>query len=233
MQCIAFIRVGTPTKEGSDQDKNARSDLLLRCGVPTVYPPKYDYLSGLIQYMKLLLLSIISFFAVNTIQAQNTNTPTPTKWLTYLDSGFRFTVQYPSDWEFKKPNTNTRFFITSYKENETDNFRENINCIARRLEQQNFTIKMAEEAIKTSLAEKLTNYHLIKSAYIQWNNAETLELEYTCKQSAEGVEYDIHMLQRMAVIKGTLFTLTFTSETQVYDKYIATVRKVYNSLKVK
>ena len=183
--------------------------------------------------MKLLLLSIVSLFGLNTIQAQNTNTPTPTKWLTYLDSGFRFTVQYPSDWEFKKPNTNTRFFVTSYKENEADQFRENINCIARKLEQQGFTIKMAEEAIKKSLSEKLKDYNLIKSAYVQWNNAEALELEYTCKQSAEGVEYDIHILQRMAVIKGVLFTLTFTSETRSYDKYITTVRKVYNSLKVK
>jgi hypothetical protein len=181
--------------------------------------------------MKLFPLSIFCLLSAISLHAQTTTAPT--KWFTYKDSLHPFTVQYPSDWEFKKPGTNTRFFITSYKENEEDQFRDNINCIARKIEQKGFTIRMAEDAVMKSLAEKLKDFSLVNSTYSQWNGAESLELEYTCTMSSAGNNFDIHMLQRMAVIKGTLYTITFTSEDASYHKYIPVVTRVIKSFTVK
>jgi hypothetical protein len=179
--------------------------------------------------MKLLLPIIYLLFTV-TLNAQKP----PPKWNTQKDSVYNFTFQYPSDWQLKLPNTNTRFFITSYQENETDIFRENINCVTRDLgkNQQGFKISMAEDAIKKALSEKLKDYVLIKSAYSKWNNAEMLEIEYTCTQEANGTELSIHMLQKMAVVKGRLFTITYTAEATSYQKYIETVQKVIAFFKV-
>ena len=180
--------------------------------------------------MKLLHLS--AFFLLCTITLHAQKDKTKTQWLTYSDSLYNFAVQYPSNWEFKTPGTNTRFFITSYNETDADNFRDNVNCIARKLEQKDFKINQAEEAIKKSLKEKYSDFTLLNSGYTQWNGTEALEMEYTFTNTSDGVTYNIHLLQRMAVVKEVLFTITFTAEAKSYQKYIDVVRKVLQSFKV-
>ena len=181
--------------------------------------------------MRFCLPALFCILCCNQLNAQQNNIPAD--WALYTDTAYHFSVRYPSDWEFKLKNTNTRFFITSYNENEADKFRENINCIVRVMDDKAFTIKMAEDAIKKSLSEKLQDYQLLRTEYLTWNNSETLEIEYTCTQSANDITYSIHMLQRMGVVKGTLFTLTYTAEQKSFSKYIDTVKKVLQSLKVK
>ncbi len=181
--------------------------------------------------MRFVLPALLSILCCNQLTAQQNDIPAD--WSLYTDTAYHFSVRYPANWEFKLKNTSTRFFVTSYKENEEDKFRENFNCMVRVIDDKGFTIKMAEDAIKKSLSEKLQNYQLIRSEYLTWNNSETLELEYTCSQSANDITYSIHMLQRMGVVKGTLFTLTYTAEQKSYSKYIDTVKKVLQSLKVK
>lgn len=153
-------------------------------------------------------------------------------WLQHTDTTYNFTVQYPGNWEFKLPGTNTRFFITSYLENDADSFRENINCIARKIDQPDFTIRSAEAAIKSSIEKKMENYTLIKSGYVKWNNTDALQLNYTCNQQSGGSTFQIHLFQQMAVVNGVLYVLTFTSEIKSYDKYIELVKKVISSFKV-
>lgn len=181
--------------------------------------------------MRLVLPALVILLCSNLLTAQKSDIPAD--WALYTDTAYHFSVRYPADWEFKLKNTNTRFFVTSYKENEEDKFRENINCIVRVLDDKGFSIKTAEDAIKKSLSEKLQNYQLLRTEYLTWNNSETLEIEYTCTQSANDITYSIHMLQRMGVVKGTLFTLTYTAEQKSFSKYIDTVKKVLQSLKVK
>ncbi len=178
---------------------------------------------------KTLLLSCCLGIA-NIIFAQQTDTR---NWLVQTDSAYHFTFNRPPGWELKLPGTNTRFFLTSQKENEQDPFRENINCIARVIEQAGFKVSDAADAIKKSLSEKLQDYKLLKSVYSTWNNSETLVLEYTCTQEAGGTIYNIHMLQRMAVVKNTLFTFTYTAEETSYNKFINIVNIVFQSLKIK
>ena len=73
---------------------------------------------------------------------------------------------------------------------------------------------------------------MLNSGYTQWNGTETLEMEYTFTNASDGVTYNIHLLQRMAVVKEVLFTITFTAEAKSYQKYIDVVRKVLQSFKV-
>jgi len=181
--------------------------------------------------MKNFFLLFVSMVIVNNLCAQQTKETT--NWLTQTDTLHHFSFSYPAEWTLKLPGTNTRFFVTSPKKTDNDDFRENINCITRVLEQKDFTVKMAEDAIKESLSEKLTDFKLLRSEYITWNGSETLEIDYTCTRESEGTTYYIHILQRMAVIGGTLFTLTFTSEADTYSKYLPTVKKIMQSLKVK
>jgi hypothetical protein len=178
-----------------------------------------------------LLTAAMGFTAALT--AQTKPLADTAAWRTYTDTAYEFTMRYPAAWEFKPRSTNTRFFVTSYKENDADRFRENLNCIVRVIEQQGFTARAAEAAIKKSLSEKLKDYRLIHSAYTTWNGVAALELDYTCTQESGGDTYNLRMYQRLAIIKSTLFTLTFTAEAGSYDKYVGTVKKMVQSLKVK
>jgi hypothetical protein len=180
--------------------------------------------------MRFVLPVLLSILWSYQLTAQKNDIPAD--WSLYTDTVYHYSVRYPANWEFKPKNTNTRFFVTSYKENEEDKFRENINCIVREMDDKGFTIKMAEDAIKKSLREKMKDYQLLRSEYMTWNNSETLEIEYTCTQTANDITYSIHLLQRMGVVKGILFTLTYTAEEKSYSKYIDTVKKVLQSLKV-
>lgn len=180
--------------------------------------------------VKLALLFGCSIIILSTA-AQTGKTATD-KWLQHQDTTFNFTINYPANWEFKLPGTNTRFFITSFNENDSDSFRDNINCIARKLDQQHFKIASAEAAIKQSLKEKLNNYNLVKSHYITWNNTDALQLMYTCTKDESEKVYEIQIFQQIAVVKGTIYTLTYTAEKGSYKKYIDVVNKVYRSFKI-
>lgn len=182
--------------------------------------------------MKAILSLLTVLFISASLSAQQGEQPEG--WLTHSDTAAGgFALYYPGDWDLKLPGTSTRFFITSQKESDNDRFRENINCITRELGTKNFDIATAEETIKSSLAEKLTDFKIIKSMYITWNNAKTLRLEYTCVQESSGEKYNIHMLQYMSVINGVLYTFTFTAEDNSYGKYAGTVLKIFRSMQVK
>lgn len=174
--------------------------------------------------MKFLVTLAITFFTI-TVSAQ-------TEWISYTDSTFNFTVQRPADWQFKLPGTDTRFFITSYKESETDNFRENINCIAKKLS-ATIPIKAAESEIIKSLSSKVDNFHLVRSGYYKWNNSDAFEIEFTGTYNISSDKtLKVHLLQRAAIIDDILYTLTYTSEADSYDKYIGIVKEVIRTFKI-
>ncbi len=154
-------------------------------------------------------------------------------WLSYTDTAYQFSFKYPSSgWTLKLPNTNTRFFVTSHPENDADNFRENINCIVRKIEQPDFDIKAAEAEILKSIAEKMVDFKLVSSGYIKWNNVTALVLDYTVTSKADGIAYNIHMRQQMAVVNNLLFTISYTADAANYNKYLPTIKKIIQSVKL-
>ena len=176
--------------------------------------------------MKIFLLFasvLISFFA---------SAQTEVKWLTHKDSGYDLSIQYPSDWQLKPPGPKNRFFVTSYQESGVDKFRENLNCITPRDVEKGFTIQMAKDKTVKALSENFSDFKIINSGYSKWNNVSSFEIEYTYKQTSDNTTYNLHMLQKMAIIKGKFYTLTYTSLSDSYEKYISTIRRMIQSFKV-
>jgi len=180
---------------------------------------------------KIFLFVHFVFLTGSSVIAQ-INNGNRTIWKTHYDSLYNFSLQYPGDWEFKLPTEKSRFVVKSYKENEADSFRENVNCIARKIDEKGFVIKDAEDAIKKALSEKLTDYELISSEYIKWNKADALQIKYTCTQQSGDQKYSIKIFQQVAVVNGVLYTLTFTAEAVNYGKYASAVNKMYALFKV-
>jgi PsbP len=180
--------------------------------------------------MKNSLILLCCLCTASLLHAQ-TGTAVKTKWLTHYDSSYHFSFQYPEDWQLKLPGTNTRFFVTSYPENDSDNFRENINCIVRKMEDTGFKIKTAEADIKATLAEKMTDFKMLRSGYKKWNGKDALYMEYTCTNKSEDLVYYIHIYQQVAIWRGILYTMTYTSESKSYSKYWNTISTIMQSLK--
>jgi hypothetical protein len=158
---------------------------------------------------------------------------TITDWLQLTDTTFGFTISYPAKWTLKLPNSDTRFFFTSPLTGENDNFKENVNCIARKIKEKGLTILMAKDKIKESLANKIQNFKMINATESKWLGADVMELEYSGINESEGVKYNVHFLQRMAVINDTLFTLTFTAEDLQYENYVGIIKKIFDSFNLK
>ncbi|MBK7432698.1 MAG: hypothetical protein IPI66_01630 [Chitinophagaceae bacterium] len=178
------------------------------------------------------LLALL-FFQTGLWAQNNSGNNKPARWITHTDTEYQFSFQYPDNWEFKLPGTNTRFFVTSYPENTSDGFRENVNCIARKLTQKTFQVKDAEEEILKSLREKLSDFALLSVSYPRWNNTQVMLLEYTCSMELDQEKIDVRMMQQLAFVKGTLYTFTFTAEQKNYDAYLPAVKKMLTSFVVK
>ena len=184
---------------------------------------------------KIIILPVFLFVSSICLQAQieSTKNKEATEWLQLTDTTYKFTISYPAQWTLKLPNTNTRFFFTSPVTSESDKFRENVNGITRKIEEKGFTILMATDNIKESLAKKLQNFKLINATESKWFGADMLELEYSGTNETDGIKYNVHFLQRMAVINGTLITLTYTAEDLQYENYLTIVRKIFDSFQFK
>jgi hypothetical protein len=180
-----------------------------------------------------LFLALIAFLSIcNTSASQTIPVDNNVQWALHTDTVFHFSFSAPDNWEFKPVNTKTRFFVTSYKENEADSFRENLNCMAKTIAAENINMHTIADALQKSLSEKFADYKLVNLSYNTWNGADAMQLEYTCTQQSQNQSVAIHMFQQVAIKNNTLFTLTFTSEARSYDRYIGIVKKMIRSFKI-
>jgi PsbP len=183
------------------------------------------------KFLCTIFTMFILLTAAPAVQAQTT-VAVPPSWKKHTDSVYNFTLYYPPEWKLKLPGTTTRFFVTSQPENENDKFNENLNCVARALQQSNFKVTDAEEDIKKTLQDNLKDYHLIYSGYSTWNQVQMFTLEYRCTKEDSGKTYHLHMLQKIAVVKGILFTLTYTAEENSYAKFSDSINKMIGLMKI-
>lgn len=177
---------------------------------------------------KKIIFLPLYLFLTNVSFAQSTD---KLSWMGITDTTYHFSFSYPINWELKLPNTNTRFFVTSYPENSADKIRENVNFAAKELNTVNFKIQSAEEAIKNNLAQKLQNFKLIDSKYFQWNSTDVLVFEFTCTKMVNDTPVTLRLQTYQAILGKWLYTFTFTAEDASYNKYMEVAAKIFNSIK--
>nr|WP_294904332.1 PsbP-related protein [uncultured Lacibacter sp.] len=174
----------------------------------------------------LIAILFISFFSSAQTASQEV------KWLKHKDTAYNLSIQYPSHWQLKPPSGNSRFFVTSYPESDEDKFRENLNCLIPSPVEEGTTIQQAEEEIVQTLSAMMSEFKIVQSGYSKWNNVNSYQIEYTCVFISGDVRYDLHMLQKAAIINGKLYVLTYSAKNDSYEKYIDMIRKMIDSFKV-
>lgn len=153
-------------------------------------------------------------------------------WLSHTDTARHFSFSYPKDWTLKLPGTQTRFFVTTQEENDSDDFRENLNCIVKEAPGFKPGIPATAAALKETLKERMNNFMLIDTAYIKWNNVQALRLSYRFTITENDKEFPVEIMQQMAVLNGILYTFTYTGKPGSFTKFLPLAKKIIQSVQV-
>jgi hypothetical protein len=180
---------------------------------------------------KYLSIFILVFFSGTGLYSQSGGSSNKEQWQYINDSVYHFTIAYPTSWTLKQPGTNTRFFFTSPLETANDIFRENLNCIARKLDIPGFSVFTAEQTIKERLNESIKDFKLISTLKSKWFGADALELIYTRTSESDGVKYLLKIYQKIAAIGDVMYTFTYTAEEKQYTVFDPTIKKIMESFK--
>ncbi len=149
----------------------------------------------------------------------------------YHDAVLGYTVTYPSDWIFKEPDKDGRFFIDSPAGNDHDPFTENVNCSVDPVQENNFTIRSIKAGTIAGIAKAYPSYKAIKTGYVKWNKSEALRLEYTVETKVNDQPIIAHILQNLAIVRGNMYTCTYTAEETSYKVFLSPAKKIIDSLK--
>ncbi len=168
----------------------------------------------------------ITFNSSNNILTKNN---WQQSWLSFTDSTENLTVQYPSNWKFKRNKGNALFFITSPLENPSDSFSENINLTVRNLSQgKQLNLKTTKEAIIQKLSAERDSFKLVYSKEFKWNFEDGLEINYTFFDKSSKIY--ISIIQRILYNRGRAFVCTYTSQAFKKDVYKPTAFAIMDKM---
>jgi len=151
--------------------------------------------------MTRLLLLLCFFIGITTAQAQT--------WIKFTDVEGKFTTKYPDNWE-KKIKENNRVFFTSPKEDESDDFRQNVNISVTYSEDLvGSKLRTLVPSVLKTIENKYDGYKFISGKYFKWNGVEAYEYNYSIKQS--GLSFDAGITQWMSIREGSIYMVTYTA----------------------
>ncbi len=152
----------------------------------------------------------------------------------YTDNKNGFSIKYPDTWNIRIPDSteNAKLFLRTPKEDDADTFIENINIITKTLGNVKISMEDIQTSIKKSLAAKLKNYQLLKDEIFGFKSADAYQIEYTCTKSSEGKEIDIIICQRLMLLEGKLFTLTYTGVVNGSKKLYNNALAIFETLQI-
>lgn len=147
------------------------------------------------------------------------------KWHNFSDPAFE--ISYPEGWT---PDTSRRqmgayLLLITDAENESDDFRENINLNIQDLSKQKMTIEQFAELSETQIRNMLKGGKIIRSEKINDSSGRQWCMEFEGTQSNQ----ELHWKQYYYPKNDKMYVLTFTSKISAFDKFHLLADKIMNS----
>lgn len=168
----------------------------------------------------------------NNPPATNTNTTTTTTSSTltkYSDPMGRFTIGYPPEWTFNDKSESAVLQITSPKESDADDFRQNVNLQVEDMSGKNTTIDDYVKSSMTAVKELVKGYTEVSSMFFNRNGFRAYEVVYKGKYGS--MTSDIKIKQLFTIANNKAYILTYVSKADERDAYETTANKIFNSFK--
>lgn len=147
----------------------------------------------------------------------------------YSDGQGRFSISYPTNWTLNKNPENAVIQITSPKEKDEDDFRQNINL---QIEDMNNRSQTIEQYVKTNMdavKDLIKGYREVSSMYFNRNGGRVYEVVYKGKYG--DIDYEIQIKQLFVISNGRAFILTYVSKEDERDVFETTANKIFNTFK--
>ena len=135
-------------------------------------------------------------------------------WTDYKKNDF--TISYPQDWELNTEGLmGTALFVFSPLEDESDDFKENLNLYIQDLNGAPMTMDQYVDASTSQMASAITDYKLNFSKRASKNGREFHHFSHLGKQGI----FDLEFEQQIYLANGKAYILTFTREVDSPSKW--------------
>lgn len=147
----------------------------------------------------------------------------------YTDGQGRFSISYPTNWTLNKNPDNAVIQITSPKEKDEDDFRQNINLQIEDMGDRTKTIEQYVKINMDAVKDLIKGYREVSSMYFNRNGGRVYEVVYKGKYG--GIDYEIQIKQLFAISNNKAFILTYVSKEDERDVFETTANKIFNTFK--
>ncbi|HMO31517.1 MAG TPA: PsbP-related protein [Lacibacter sp.] len=179
---------------------------------------------------------------VNDPPPSNTNTKPTTQPVTtpttvntnveltkYSDPQGRFTIGYPGNWTFNDKAESAVLQITSPKENDADEFRQNLNLQIEDMSGKSTTVDQYVKTNMDAVKGLIKGYSEVSSMFFNRNGSRAYEVVYKGKYGE--MTYDIKIRQLFTIVNSKAYILTYVSKADERDAFETTANRIFNSFK--
>lgn len=139
-------------------------------------------------------------------------------------------IAVPSNWKLDRSGQmGTSFIVFSPLSGEKDQFKENVNLIIHNLQGQKIDLDKYVEISLGQIRMRSPNGVLLENKRLKSNNSDFRRVTYTNSQN--GLNFKIE--QYYFVTNTNAYILSFTCESDQFEKYVATGEQILNSFRLK
>ena len=149
----------------------------------------------------------------------------------YYDKNSKVAIKYPSGWEFTNKDLSDGgiFAISVPLKDASYDFRESVNLVISNEDAlSQMTKKEYMDLSLSNLKIYIGNMVLNESKDITLNGYNAWVCVYTCKYNGKMVK-----MKQINIFKNSkVYILTYSAKKSTYDKFISTVNKIFETIKI-
>lgn len=149
-------------------------------------------------------------------------------FLLYENPALGIKIQYPTDWEQKKAQTNDNITFISPLESNLDTYRDNVIITTNRL-LKNITLDEYADTFVNELKRNSTDFKIVEENLTTLTGNTTA---YKIVFTTEDGQHDLKAMVVLAIKNGKVYIIEYNSEAEAYSNYLATVEKMIDSFKI-
>lgn len=169
------------------------------------------------------ILFFFAIFLIGCVQ-QSPQESKDTNIVTYINQDHNIKINYPLDWEKQEGTFGTTVMFISPLEDDSDQFRENLNIIVQDISSQPMTLSEYAEISIGEIKQFITEAEILSST----EKRDSYEIVYTGKQG----EFSLKWMQTIIIQNNKVYVISYTAEPDKYDNFMELIQKMIDSFEV-
>lgn len=147
------------------------------------------------------------------------------KWHNFSNDAFE--ISYPEGWtpDTTRSEMGASLILLADAENESDDFRENINVNIQDLSKQKMTVEQFAKISETQISNMIQQVTIIRSEKVTDTPGRMWCMEFENSKVGEELRWKQYYYPK----DDKMFVLTFTAKKSAYDKFHLLADKIMNS----